>query len=185
MSSNTKSGFIDGKSGERILKLFNQLVAEDSMTLIRAQESDLLTTFNWANDRSIRAFSFNNEPITLAVHSSWYLNKIKDENCFYYLGVIDGKAIGSIRFDMSDKTALISYLIDPAYHNRGLGLLLLKKAVSRLILDTDHTVTIIVGRVMFANIASIKAFERLGYEKNIEHQSYKFVKKINYENRLI
>lgn len=185
LQDHSEHQLIDGKSGLRILKLFKQLLVEESLTLVTANESDLITTFNWANDQTIRAFSFSKGIITLDDHTKWFLNRIANRDCFYYIGVIDGQAIGSIRFDITETTALISFLIDPAYHNQGLGLLLLKKGLFHLIRVSSSKISMVVGMVMKDNIASVKAFERLGYKKIPDNQGYKFVKKINYENRII
>ncbi|MBG6236595.1 UDP-2,4-diacetamido-2,4,6-trideoxy-beta-L-altropyranose hydrolase [Pedobacter sp. CAN_A7] len=176
---------IDGKSGIRISKLFKQLLVEESLTLTRANKGDLLTTFNWANDQTIRAFSFSKANIPLVDHTKWYLNKIASKDCFYYIGVIDGKTVGSIRYDITETIALISYLIDPAYHNQGLGLFLLKHGILHLLKDSPIEISRVVGMVMKDNIASVKAFERLGYKKTPDNQGYKFFKDINYENRVI
>ncbi|MBK6374809.1 MAG: GNAT family N-acetyltransferase [Saprospiraceae bacterium] len=34
---------------------------------------------------------------------------------------MNNESIGSIRFDLEDNKAIISYLLDPAFHGRGLG----------------------------------------------------------------
>ncbi len=41
--------------------------------------------------------------------------------------------IGSIRFDIKEGDAMISYLLDPAYHGRGFGQLILKQGIERFI----------------------------------------------------
>ena len=177
--------WIDGQSGLRVLKLFQQLVREDTFFLARAGEGDLLRTFSWANDATIRKYSFSHKKITLEEHRRWYIGKINNKNCFYYLGVIGEQAVGSIRFDVDGDTAVISYFIDPAYHQQGLGLMLLKKGVCQLVKERHVRLTKLVGMVMVENVASVKAFERLGYKKYTEQGNYKFVKTISDENRVI
>jgi UDP-2,4-diacetamido-2,4,6-trideoxy-beta-L-altropyranose hydrolase len=161
------SRLIDGKSGDRLLKYFNQLKLEDEVTLNNVKESDLLKTFEWASDQEIRKFSFNSNTVKFDEHQAWFTNKLKDNNCFYYLASVNNKEFGSIRFDVKDNKAIISYLIDPLYQNQGLGTILLKKGLERFLSEFKGEISCIYGDVLFENIASIKIFQKLGYTTEI------------------
>lgn len=170
---------IDGKSSERILKLFNQLVLEKEIYIRKANEADNVSTFKWAKNKKVRAFSFNQNEITFEEHSKWFSSKIDHPRCYYYIAELNHKAIGSIRFDVNDGEALISYLIDPKFHGSGLGISLLKKGIIALLNENDKSILRIVGFVMGQNIASVKAFERLGFTKRICEENYKYSSIIN------
>lgn len=169
--------YIDGNSCVRLLNAFEQLVKQDELVLRQANEQDVQKTFEWATEPKIRAFSFNTAPIVYAEHVNWFTQKINHKDCCYLMASIKGHSIGSIRFDIKNNSALISYLLDPAYHHQGLGILLLKKGVEKLI-EINNEIKEVIGYVLPQNIASIKAFERLGYLQLMEAESFKFEKKI-------
>jgi UDP-2,4-diacetamido-2,4,6-trideoxy-beta-L-altropyranose hydrolase len=178
-SSNNK--IVDGKSKERLSKLFNQLVLKSSVILTKAGTNDLETTFEWAANPVVRAFSFSQHTITLDEHSNWFTKKIKDDNCLYLIAEMNGEKIGSIRFDIDNNTAIISYLIAPKYHGKGLGLIILTNGLSYLQKEIEKNslpVKNVIGYVMEENIPSVKAFERLGFKKTIEEDKIKYEKEV-------
>lgn len=176
-SSFKNERIIDGFSGTRILKLFRQLVLEDEVTLKRAVLSDLELTYNWASNKEIRTFSFNKSEITYKEHVEWFISKI--ENSFYYIASWKGHSIGSIRFDINKSEAVVSYLVDSKYHERGFGIILLKKGISNLILEMGSELKKIIGFIMPANIASCRTFEKLNFIKEQVGINYKYTLLIN------
>ncbi|HKO80322.1 MAG TPA: UDP-2,4-diacetamido-2,4,6-trideoxy-beta-L-altropyranose hydrolase [Chitinophagaceae bacterium] len=169
---------IDGCSAQRISKCFRQLAMEDQIIMRSMAETDVQKTFEWASDPRIRTFSFSKEIIRYKEHAAWFLNKIKNDSCYYFIGEINGHSIGSIRFDINGKEATISYLLDPNFHNMGLGIALLKKGVAFFKANEKKEIDRVIGFVMPENIASVKAFERLGYSKQIENNNFKFTKSL-------
>lgn len=172
---------IDGESDFRINKLFKQLENDISITIRRANSSDLDLTYSWATNPQIRKFSFSQHQITYEEHSNWFLNRLKDIDCFYYILELKNKAIGSIRFDIKNDEALISYLLDPLYHGQDLGLLLLKNGIKAL-QNKVHSGSVsfkqLCGYVMGQNIPSVKAFEKLGFTKTENDGTLKFTKRL-------
>jgi RimJ/RimL family protein N-acetyltransferase len=157
---------LDGNSHARLLKLFKQLQTEDQVLLRKIEQKDLLRTYEWASDPEIRKFFFNPEVIGLTDHKKWFNRKLKDQNCFYYLGFINNKAFGSIRFDIQEHKTYVSYLIDPKYQNRGLGSIILKKALHLFVNSTAYNLTI-YAEVFLQNHASARVFEKLGFAKEL------------------
>jgi UDP-2,4-diacetamido-2,4,6-trideoxy-beta-L-altropyranose hydrolase len=155
--------YIDGKSGDRILKFFKQFKFADEVFLRNANESDLLKTFEWASNPEVRKFSFNTRPVGFKEHEDWFANKLKDDDCFYYIGVWIDKIFGSIRFDIDGEKAIISYLVDPLYQNKGLGTVLLKRGLDLLLTQSGKELSSVCGEVLFENMASIKIFQNMGY----------------------
>ena len=166
-NENRQQQFFDGKSGERIAQLFENLLVEQKIILREANADDIEQTFLWANNPVIRSFSFNKSQIKKADHIKWFRKKLSDPNCFYLIPEKDGRALGSIRFDLGNLDALISYLIDPQFHGQGYGQILLQKGLEFLISKlslTETSVRSITGKVFKKNIPSVKAFQRLGFE---------------------
>lgn len=184
-SGETAKKKIDGKSKERLLKLFQQLVLKNSVRLKKADASDLESTYEWASDPVVRAYSFNQNKISKEEHTNWFSKKVKDENCLYLIAEADGEKlgskIGSIRFDIKDKEAVISYLIAPKHHGKGLGQIILTNGleyIGKEINQNNYDAKKIIGYVLEQNVPSVKAFERLGFTKIIEADRIKYEKEV-------
>jgi len=172
---------IDGKSQERLEKIIKTIQKEDSIHLRAAQGDDLELTYRWATNPVIRCYSFQQHQITLQEHSSWFLVKVDNPDCIYFIGENSGIPFGSIRFDIVDNEAIISFLVDPEYHGQGLGGVLLKRGLEKLVNEKEYlqqSFNVISGYVLKPNISSIKAFERLGFEKTEYSDKLKFTKHI-------
>ena len=167
----------DGKSNERFIKLFDELQIQQEVTFIKAGAEHLQTTFEWASDATVRAYSFNQNPISFEEHQNWYLKKIEQANCMYLLGKWGNDIVGSLRFDITGSDALISYLVSPQYHGKGLGRILLAKGLDHLT-KQNNNITTATGLVMPQNIASVKVFERLGFNCTEENNQLRFKKNI-------
>ncbi len=167
----------DGRSNERFIKLFDELQIQQEVTFIKAGAEHLQTTFEWASDVTVRAYSFNQSPISFEEHQSWYVKKIEQPGCMYLLGKWGNDIVGSLRFDITNTDALISYLVSPAYHSKGLGRILLAKGLDYLAKNNSN-VTTATGLVMALNIASVKVFERLGFTCTEENNQLRFTKNI-------
>lgn len=169
---------IDGKSGIRLLNKFKQLSNENRLAFRLAEAKDVNLTYKWAIDKIIRKYSFSTHKITFEEHSRWFLSKVNNEDNYYFIAILDNDHIGSIRFDIKDNIGIISYLLDPLYHNRGLGIVVLKKGVELLISINNTCINYVVGYVMPENISSIRTFLALGYQMTKEVECFKFTKKI-------
>lgn len=172
-------GLIDGKSPKRIRNLIEQFSKEPLIIVRKAEMYDKKITFSWATNSAIRHYSFQQHQITYDEHSKWFIKKITDRACLYLLAELNTIPIGSIRFDISNGVASISYLVDPEFHGQGFGLILLKKGIICLLSSEVFEmkqIRVISGEVMKENIASLKAFERLGFDR-VDHENYyKFTK---------
>jgi RimJ/RimL family protein N-acetyltransferase len=171
----------DGISGKRLLNRFLQLILKDKVKLRKAGESDVNITYKWATEPLIRAYSFNQKFISNEEHTLWFKTKITDTNCLYFIAFNENDNIGSIRFDIREKDAIISYLIDPKYHGQGFGLIILSLGIdylSNAIRTNSLNIQKIIGYVLKSNIASIKSFERLGFNKYNYQNNYIFEKLI-------
>jgi UDP-2,4-diacetamido-2,4,6-trideoxy-beta-L-altropyranose hydrolase len=171
----------DGKSADRFRTLFNELQLQQRLNMRRAAAEDKEVTFAWASDPAIRAYSFSKAAISWEGHSSWFDQKITSSSCLYLIASIDGKPVGSIRFDKVESNLVVSYLIDKSFHGKGLGRILLAAGMRELTeewLDVQN----IIGYVQPSNIPSVRIFERLGFSRIDDDRQYpgaiKFYKKI-------
>jgi UDP-2,4-diacetamido-2,4,6-trideoxy-beta-L-altropyranose hydrolase len=169
---------IDGQSSARINKLFFMLKKETELSLRKAEPTDVDVTFRWTSDQEIRKYSFQQHTITEIEHSHWFFNKLNEQNCFYYILEKSKSKLGSVRFDIKNSEALISFLIDPLYHGKGFGQIILKKGIETLCNEKTQINLFrkLIGFVMKDNISSIKSFERLGFIKYDLDDKFKFEK---------
>lgn len=178
-----KSKLIDGLSGKRILKKFILLLNEQYCTIRIATKNDLQQTFQWASNPKIRAFAFSQNKIGIEEHENWFLNRITANNCYYLIFEVENQSAGSIRFDKIDNQAIISYLLDPEFHGKGLSSVLIKMGIEWLCNKKDKSIKEIIGDVLKCNVASIKAFENLNFSsETVNSKTLRFKKAIN-ENR--
>lgn len=135
----------------------------DRIWLREANINDTELTFKWASDQNVRQYAFNTNSIEYSEHSKWFKAKIQSKKCSYFILENATNKIGSIRFDF-DKTdnAIISYLIDPKFHGRGFGKIILNMALHRL-KELGFNSLNIIGFVKSENIASVKIFEKLDF----------------------
>jgi RimJ/RimL family protein N-acetyltransferase len=135
---------------------------DPEIRLRRAEVNDLQLTYRWAIDPLIRKYALSARTISWEEHHHWFNSRITDPHCMFLIAENLEQPVGSIRFDLNNGEALISYLLSPEVHGKGLGKHLLYLGVRRLFDESD--VTIVKGVVIKDNIASLKIFETLGYE---------------------
>lgn len=165
----------DGKSPERLRKIFLKIDFDLHVTLRRANESDLMTLFMWANDPGLRSQSYNSGTINLEDHSAWFNKKLNDPNCHLYIFEYKSIAFGQVRFDIKEE-AMISYSVDKEFRGRGWGMHMLEKAIDRFTIEYRKPIKVI-GYVKVENLASNKIFENLGFSRlqtNEYPNSYKY-----------
>ncbi|KAA0991312.1 UDP-2,4-diacetamido-2,4,6-trideoxy-beta-L-altropyranose hydrolase [Dyadobacter aurulentus] len=180
----TNQQLIDGFSGNRIQNLFQQLLYEKDFALRDLAIGDAELTYKWAVDENVRKYSLSKGKIEFEEHISWLKRKLHDPQCRFYIASFSGESIGTIRFDIADQEAVISYLLDPAYHGKGLGATLLKRGILSFS-NAPYFVNRISGIVMRENISSCKTFERFGFAKQSDGENYKYTMYIDDENRKI
>jgi RimJ/RimL family protein N-acetyltransferase len=145
-----------------------------------ASMADTSLTFSYATDEAIRRNSFSGGKITHEGHVKWFQTKLSDSNCYYLIFEKNKKPIGSIRLDIkSEGVAMISYLIDSAFHGMGYGKWMLSGCME-YIKNHQLPITQLTGEVLKTNIASVKVFEKHNFRICKEdEQSLTFTKEIN------
>ncbi len=176
-STSLQKKVFDGSSIARVEKIFNNLCLSLQLSMRRAVPNDMRQCFEWANDPDARKYSYSSTPITWEQHVQWFGRKLADSNCYYFIADIGNSNAGQIRFDfLEDENAFqISYALDPQWRGKGLGYYLLIKGIQELNLLTP--VKRIIGYVHEINSASVKAFQKAGFEKRLSKKypnSFKF-----------
>lgn len=159
-----QAGIFDGKAGDRLKAVFEKIVLSKKIIIRKVRKIDLMLCYEWANDRAVRDQSFNTQPIIFSNHEAWFESKLQDSQSFFYILELDGMSFAQIRFQVDNSTAVLSYLIDKNYRNKGLGTILLAKGIKSFVNDYKNKIEI-VGYVKFSNIASQRSFEKLNFNK--------------------
>ena len=111
----------DNKSPERLLHVLNNLAMMAEVKIERISTEDLQLTYDWANDATSRQMSYNNNPILLEEHKSWFLSRLNNPACFYYILKFRSEAFAQIRFEEREGHYILSYFIDQSYRGKGLA----------------------------------------------------------------
>ena len=132
-----------------------------------ANIEDAECTYKWANNATVRQYALTQNEILKQEHVKWFSDKITDSNCLYYIALSNNKAVGSFRLDINKAgTALISYLLDPTFHGKGLGKLLLKAGIDKA--KTDKRIGNFLGYVKDQNRASLNLFKANGFSEELQ-----------------
>ena len=134
-----------------------------NITSRKAIESDLMLYFEWTNDETVRENSYKSEPISLENHSSWFKNKINDEECLMLVFENHiNQPIGQVRIQKQDnKSALIGISND--VNHRGKGYASKMIAIASEYFLNEYPDFHINAYIKLENTASEKAFQKAGF----------------------
>lgn len=134
--------------------------AKTEIAIREAQPDDARLIWEWANDPSVRANSFNPAPIPWEKHLSWYENKLASTATRFWLLIVDDKPVGQIRYDKDreGKSAEISFSVAREHRGKGYGVELIGRTCQRACTELD--VEEITALTFAENAASHQAFLR-------------------------
>ncbi len=149
---------VDGLGPLRVWQRMN----EDSLRLRPATADDCLHVWEWANEPTARNMSFTSEPIPWEQHVAWFARKLSNANTRLWIAEQERAPIGQVRFDLDSSTASISVSLDATRRGKNLGTLLIWSASQKLF--RESATEVIHAFIKPANAASIRAFEKAGFE---------------------
>jgi UDP-2,4-diacetamido-2,4,6-trideoxy-beta-L-altropyranose hydrolase len=157
----------DGKASERLQAIFQELATSQHYQLRRAEAADAALYFAWANDPAVRQNAIHPEPIAWETHVAWLGRRLQDDDSYLYvLSTATGEPVGQVRveFEGPGTPGIIDYSLAPAFRGRGLGLVLLRRALQRLRHERPALAGgAVLGQVKASNAASARVFERLRF----------------------
>lgn len=125
--------------------------------------SDAELLLSWRNEPLVRKFSKNQELISVNSHKEWLearISKLQLEPFFIFH--LEESPVGYVRFDSITKNEFhISYLVDPKFRGRGLGIRILLEGIREL--NVSFPTAILNAWVSDDNFASQKTFEVLRF----------------------
>lgn len=127
-----------------------------SMKFRKATIGDAKILFEWRNDPKTRANSFNTEPILWKNHIKWLEKILANPNHVLLLYEKDKKPVGTVRIDMEENSAELSWTVAPKARGQKIGKQMIKQAAK----EFDKTLT---TQIKKENIASIKIAQHAGF----------------------
>ena len=166
--------FVDGYGASRVAEiLMPSTTAETSLK--KASKSDVYSYYNWANDKDVRASSFNQKKILLQDHKKWFYKQLRyPKKNLLYIFKTNKVYLGQTRLNISHKTAKIDYSIDRDFRKKGLGSYMLK-----LVLKKNKSKKLrFYAEVKKDNVKSINIFKNLKF-KSISKKNKIIFEKFN------
>ena len=145
------------------------------INLTKAGIADANDIFEWRNHPDIRKNFFNQELLSWDEHEKWFIAKLKDPAAAVYMAYYKKEKIGTIRFEASESAIKTSVMLNPLFLGKGLGSKVIKLGVERFIMEKKPVMQII-AEIKKENVASIKAFEKAGFEEGPFAYIFKSVK---------
>lgn len=168
--SMTRNGqhVIDGmgaaRTVEQLLGGSKERRTMDSLRLRVATKDDEELLWNWANDPFVRRNSFSTARITYVEHAKWFRGKVASTDTHLWILEQRGVPIGQIRLDRTgDTSAMVSLSVAESYRGKGIGSTLLKMTSTKAL--QEHGISILEGKIILSNKASIRAFEKAGFKE--------------------
>jgi UDP-2,4-diacetamido-2,4,6-trideoxy-beta-L-altropyranose hydrolase len=162
--------YFDGQQGRRLRQeLAALLVPAVPLRLRPVQAADSSQLLAWTNDPVTRQQSFDPAPVPATRHAAWLADQIAQPAQRLLLlaeTVHTSEPAGLIRFALAanGRQATLSYQLGPAWRGRGWAAALLL-AGTRAALAYWPQLAEVRGEVKTDNGASVRAFERAGYQE--------------------
>jgi RimJ/RimL family protein N-acetyltransferase len=166
LSRNSRA-LVDGFGATRVVSI---LRGAGLLTLRTAQEDDCRLLWSWANDPDVRNASFSSDPIPWDTHTSWFNRRFAespggDVKCRIFIAETEnGVPIGQVRFDFRpDKDWDVGISLSKSVRGFGLARELITSGVRELF--KNHKPSRVHAYVKPQNVASVKSFERAGFQR--------------------
>lgn len=129
------------------------------------ESSDIGDLFEWRNHPVIRENSFGTNVISLNEHERWFKKKIKDPGSKIYIACCGDGKIGMIRFDDHGDVIKVNVMLNPDFLNKGFGSKIIKLGIEKLTSEIKLDKHI-VAEIKNDNMASIRAFQKVGFKES-------------------
>ncbi len=148
---------VDGEGCSRVLSA----ILAKQIHLREATESDCQLLFEWANEPETRANSFSSAPIAWDQHQLWFAEKLRSHDSLIFIAMDQDRPIGLLRYEIANKSAVLSVSLDRQFRGRGYGTAILSLGLEELFRATR--VEKVKAYVRPGNLASVTLFTRSGF----------------------
>ena len=140
-----------------------------NISIKSATEEHSKAIWEWRNEATTRAMFLNQDLVPWENHQKWYKRVLINKDRHLYVGYTGDILFGMVRFDKcenQDHTYEASINLDPQQRGKGLGKLLLPKAIEHF-WNQVADASLILAEIKRENVASKKAFENAGFEEQV------------------
>ncbi len=174
---------LDKRSANRLIEVFDDLSGMMDIKLRKAGPADMDLIYSWNNEPSVRANSFNTDPISPEEHRQWFHRKMADPAFFLYIFEDNRQNIGLVKIDKGPNT-IIGVTIPEEQRGKGYSAKILRLAINEFWKYHDED---ILAYIKTENLISIKTFTRCGFvflrKEKFKDQESVILKISKYENR--
>ena len=132
------------------------------MILRLAAEGDQALLLAWRNDADVVRFSLTGRTVGASQHTNWLAARLARPRRRLWIAEEMGEPVGQTRVDLEDAAGTVSLAVAPGHRGRGVGTGILRALVSEM--EADDEVSTLVAMVHPDNTASLRAFERAGFQ---------------------
>jgi len=127
-----------------------------------ATHADADRLLAWRNDADAVHFSASGAAVAPEEHRRWIESRLGRSSPRLWVAESGGTAVGMVRLDVDDGVGVVSIAVAPEHRGHGLSGEMLGALVD--IARADGDVERMAARVSADNLASLRAFERAGFE---------------------
>ncbi len=133
------------------------------VTLRAAREGDAALLRALRNDADAVRFSVSARPVSEAEHARWFATVLVDPRSRIWVAEENGIPVGQVRVDLDGDHGVFSIGVAAAARGRGLGQAMLRLALAAV--EAQRLVTVVTAVTHRDNLASIHAFEQVGFRR--------------------
>jgi len=139
-------------------------ISDSDLSMRVAEKGDSKQLLDWRNHPVARRFSGSSELIAEDNHEEWFerqLNSQEQESTIFIFAKSNSN-LGMSRLDAFDiSSAVVSILVDPQLHRKGIGSKILKQTIEYAFTKLGYSE--LRASIHIENFASIILFEKLGF----------------------
>lgn len=132
-----------------------------TLRAIRGDDASLVRA--WRNDADAVRFSMSARPVSEVEHARWFATVLTDPQIQLWIAEENGIPVGQVRVDLDGDSGVFSIAVAASARGRGVGQRMLRLAVEEI--ERQHIVTTMTAVTHADNLASIHAFERVGFRR--------------------
>lgn len=128
----------------------------------KVEAKDLYAIYKLSNDSSVRKSSFHTEMIELKTHQKWFVQKLNDRNCVFFIAELNNDLVGQVRYQIDGQETTVSISITKDYQGNGNGQIIFKKTLKKLKSERPE-IKNIIAYIKPSNFISVRFFQKMGF----------------------
>jgi UDP-2,4-diacetamido-2,4,6-trideoxy-beta-L-altropyranose hydrolase len=177
--SKKAAAMVNGEGARKVAQFLTDEIDSGTLIMRKATVEDCTLYWHWANDPDVRQSAFHREPITWDHHQKWFQKMLNQTDVDMFVMDSPFGPVGQLRLEGSTAGKIISYSLGRQFRGRGLGMELIKKAM----LESAKSKSVLIGEVKKSNTASVKTFQKLGFQGNEDSDKNAVIFKLDYSNQ--